>query len=91
MADSETKGSPSAVWMRGLIMLVFIVLLSVGQSLMGLLAIIQFLWLLLSGHPNPNLRSFGRSLSKWMAQVGRFQCVDTEDRPFPWAEWPAAD
>ena len=89
--NSETKGLRRDVWMRGLIMLVFIVLFWVGQWLLGLMAVIQFLWLLFSGRPNPQLISFGRSLAKWLAEVGRFQCVDTEERPFPWATWPNSD
>ena len=91
MADMETKGPPGEIWMRGLIMLVFIVLTGVAQWIMGLLAIVQFLWLLLSERPNPNLVGFGRSLAKWLAQVGRFQCADTEDRPFPWTAWPSSE
>ena len=91
MANSVAKGSRREVWMRGLFMLIFIVLFWVGQWLLGLLALIQFFWLLFSGQPNSQLTSFGRSLANWLAQVGRFQCVGTEERPFPWATWPNSD
>lgn len=91
MDTSETAGSRKGVWMRGLIMLVFAILFGVGELLLNLVAVIQFLWLLFTAHPNSHIVGFGRSLAKWLAQVGRFQCVDTEDRPFPWAPWPSPD
>lgn len=77
------------VWMRGLIMLVFVVLFGVGQWLLNLLALVQFLWILFTEHPNPQLVRFGSSLAQWLGQVGRFQSCNTDDRPFPWAAWPA--
>jgi hypothetical protein len=78
------------VWLRGLIMLIFAVLLNVGQWLMNLLALVQFCWLLFTGAPNPQLVRIGRSLARWLEQIGRFLSCDTEDRPFPWAAWPDA-
>ena len=88
MSDQAGAGPRRDVWLRGLIMLVFIVLFGVGQWLVNLMAVIQFLWMLFTNHPNPHLVGLGRSLAKWLEQVARFQACDSEDRPFPWAAWP---
>ncbi len=90
MSDQEDAGPRSQTWRRGLIMLVFTVLFGVGQWLvMNLMAVIQFLWMVFTNHPNPQLVGFGRSLARWLEQVARFQACDSEERPFPWAACPS--
>jgi hypothetical protein len=73
----ESKASdvvPTArdVWMRGLFMLLLIIGFTVGQWLLNLLALVQFLWLLFARTPNEFLARFGSSLAIWLADVGRF-------------------
>ena len=46
------KSSASDVWMRGLFMLLFIAGFAIGQWLLNLLAIGQFVWLLIYREPN---------------------------------------
>lgn len=77
-----------AVWMRGLFMLLFMVGFGVGQSLLYLLAVVQFLWLLFAREPNQFLVRFGSSLSTWLSEVGRFLSCANDDKPFPWRPWP---
>jgi hypothetical protein len=89
----ETKAPGDAlttrdVWMRGLFMLLLMIGFSVGQWLMNVLAVMQFVWLLLAREPNQFIASFGNSLSIWLAEVGRFLTGATDDKPFPWARWP---
>ena len=91
MQSPDSGSARAEVWKRGLFMLVFMILFSIGQSLLQLLTVVQFLWLLFSQQPNLLLVDFGRSLADWLARVGRFQCCDTEEKPFPWREWPRAE
>ena len=86
--DQDTQPSKSAGWKRGLFMLVFIFAFGVGQSLLYLTAIAQFLWILLAGEPNKLLVGFGNSLALWLADTARFLSCATEEKPFPWAAWP---
>lgn len=83
-------GNPDT-WKRGLTMLVFIFAFGVGQSLLYLTALIQFLWLLFAKEPNRLLAGFGKSLALWLAETARFLCCATEVKPFPWTAWPRAD
>jgi hypothetical protein len=52
---------------------------------------VQFLWLLFAGEPNPAIVQFGRSLSRWLADTGRYLLCSSEAKPFPWASWPSAE
>ena len=90
----ETKapdGKPTSrdVWMRGLFMLLFIIGFTVGQWLLNLLAIVQFLWLLFARERNQFIAGFGNSLANWLAAVARFLTCATEDKPFPLSGLPA--
>ena len=69
-------------------MLFMIFAFGVGEALIVLVAIIQFLWILFAGQPNHNLLNFGRSLSKWIADTTKYLTCVSEEKPFPWSEWP---
>jgi hypothetical protein len=84
----EDKPTASDVWMRGLFMLLLMIGFAIGQWLLNLLAVVQFLWLLFVREPNPVLATFGNSLSIWLAEVGRFLSCASDEKPFPWRPWP---
>lgn len=86
----KDKPSASDLWMRGLFMLLLMIGFGIGQWLLNLLAIVQFLWLQFAGEPNLALASFGNSLSTWLAEVGRFLTCASDAKPFPWRPWPDA-
>jgi hypothetical protein len=79
----ETPARKSPIWMRGLFMLVFMLAFGVGQSILYLTAVAQFLWLLFANEPNKLLVEFGKSLALWLAQTARFLCCATDEKPFP--------
>ena len=86
----DDKPTTRDVWMRGLFMLLFIIAFWVGQWLLNLLAIVQFIWLLAAREPNQFITRFGNSLSIWLAEIGRFLTCAADDKPFPWRPWPEA-
>jgi hypothetical protein len=90
-APLEPQSDRTAVWWRALYMLVLITAFGVSQSLLALIAVVQFLCLLITHEPNKPLARFGKSLSLWMAQTARFLTCAAEDKPFPWSDWPSAD
>jgi len=87
-APDERPGMQD-VWMRGLFMLLLMIGFAMGQWLLNVLAIVQFLWLLFAREPNQFLAGFGNPLSIWLAEVGRFLTCASDDKPFPWKPWPA--
>ena len=78
-------------WMRGLFMLLLLLAFGVAQGLLWVTTLVQFLWLLFAGEPNAAVARFGRSLSRWLADTGRYLVCAGEVKPFPWAPWPSAD
>jgi hypothetical protein len=88
----EQQQSPDRglVWKRGLFMLLFAIAFAIGHTLLNIIAIVQFLWLLFTGEPNRFLASFGRSLSLWFADAARFLSCGNNEMPFPWKSWPDA-
>jgi hypothetical protein len=79
------------VWMRGLFMLLLMLAFGVGQGLLWLLAIVQFLWLAFTDTPNAPLARFGKQLGTWLSETARFVSCASEAKPFPWSAWPPAD
>ncbi len=75
------------VWMRGLWMLVLAFLFGVGETILVIAAVLQFLWLLFGKEKNKPIADFGKDLSHWLAQVALFQTGSTEDKPFPFSRW----
>ncbi|WP_137110607.1 DUF4389 domain-containing protein [Rhodobacter sp. SY28-1] len=75
------KGS---IWMRGLMMLIFAILISLAQTILHMLTVLQFVLMLIDkGKPNARIAEFGKSLGGWLAKAAAFQTAQTETRPWP--------
>jgi hypothetical protein len=91
--NSELKSNLAkrVTWLRGLYMLLFIVIFHVTEFVVGAVVLLQFLFTLVTGQTNARLLQFGYSLSRYVYQILRFLTFNTEEMPFPFNEWPAAD
>ncbi|MEO1552160.1 MAG: DUF4389 domain-containing protein [Pseudomonadota bacterium] len=89
--EHEDAAPGQRPFLRGLYMLLFVLLFALAETLLTIIAVLQFLWLVFTGAPNSQVRLFGHGLSQWMAAVGEFQACETEDKPFPFAPWPGDD
>ncbi len=78
----------SATWTRGLFMLLFVVLRSVAEVVLGAVVLLQFLFALASGAPHPRLTAFGGQLSAYLYQIFMFLTFNSDSKPFPFANWP---
>jgi hypothetical protein len=94
---SSAMGSPfrklnwrGRSWKRGLFMLLLALAFGIAQFVLSLLAVAQFLWLLFANEPNQPLLRFGRSLATWFADTARFLACVSDEKPFPWRDWPDA-
>jgi hypothetical protein len=75
-------------WMRLLFMLLFAAILYVASVVVWVLVAIQFLFSLITGEDNKSLRRFGHSLSTYIYDVLKFLCYSSEEKPFPFSDWP---
>ncbi len=77
-------------WMRLIYMVLFAICLQVASFVMWVLVIVQFIFSLITGSDNPNLRHFGQCLSLYIHQALLFLTYNSEEKPFPFADWPSA-
>lgn len=91
--DPELKNNlrKRTTWLRGLYMLLYILIFHVAEFVVGVVVVLQFLFTLVSGQTNIHLLQFGQSLSQYVFLILRFLTFNSEDMPFPFADWPAAD
>ncbi len=75
-------------WTRGLFMLLFGMFYSLAGTVLLVVATAQFIFLIVSDKPNPRLTSFGNSLAEYIRQIAAFQTFNTEEKPFPFSDWP---
>ena len=84
----ENLREPSA-WARVVFMLGFsLVLYMVIIPLTLLLTLAQALFSVFTGEDNDNLRHFGASLLAYISQVVRFLTFNSDERPFPFSDFP---
>ena len=78
-------------WIRLAYMLLFILLLMAARLIITLVVLVQFLVVLVSGSDNENLRNLGQGLGKWVYQCVMFLTFNSDNKPFPFDEWPVLD
>ena len=78
-------------WLRLLFMLVFAAVLQLASIVMWVLVIAQFIFSLITGDNNLQLRKFGHSLSIYIFDTLKFLTYASEEKPFPFADWPKVD
>jgi Domain of unknown function (DUF4389) len=89
--NPETTVVPHAgrsIWVRGLLTVVMAFAFQLTASLLGLVAVVQFVLMLVSDAPNPRLADFGQALGRYLRQIADFVSFGTEEAPFPFSDWP---
>ncbi len=78
----------SETWIRLLYMIVFGLLSILARMVVWIVAVLQFLLVLITGADNKNLRDLGQGASKWTYQAFLFLTFNSDDKPFPFSDWP---
>ncbi|MCV6614158.1 MAG: DUF4389 domain-containing protein [Cellvibrionaceae bacterium] len=76
------------LWIRLVLMLAYALAIKVGLMVVTVLAVVQFVFALLSGGPNPAIGQFCGACNLFMRQAWDFICFVSEDKPFPFQDWP---
>ena len=79
------KSARGQVLVRGVLMLVFGLLLNLAITLVGVLAFVQFLWMLITTDRNQFIADISSDLSRWMSATIQFLLGQSEEKPFPWS------
>jgi hypothetical protein len=75
-------------WLRSLFMVLFLVIYRLVDVLVLLVAISQWLYVLLTGDASTSLSRFASGLGAYVAQIIRYLSYNTEEKPFPFSDWP---
>ncbi len=77
-----------AFFLRALWMLLYALLWQVVAPLLMLTVALQVVYRLFRGRPHATLAWFGAGLGGFLAQIARFASFQSEDKPWPVADWP---
>jgi hypothetical protein len=77
-------------WIRLVFMILFAVVNYLLQIVSWVIAAVQFVLTLITGKPNQNLLSLGDGLSKFSLHILRYLMFVTDEKPYPFSEWPGS-
>lgn len=77
-------------WLRSLFMILFFVIYRFVDIVVVLVAISQWLYMLLTGDASASLSRFAGGLGAYVAQIISYLSYNTEEKPFPFTDWPQA-
>lgn len=76
------------IWTRFLYMILFAIAYSIAEFIIVCIVIFQFFAALITGRVNEPLLKFANNLTSYVYQVFQFQTFNSEEKPFPFADWP---
>lgn len=83
--DDDTDDGPRELWLRILWILVMTTLISVAQSILFVVALLQVVIMIFNkGQPNEELGDFGSMVGAWVAKAARYQSAASDEKPWPW-------
>lgn len=88
---STTTSAERDTLLRGLFMLLMAFFYQLAGTFLFFVTIIQFVIVLINGMPNTRLVSFGRSLGSYIKQIVSYLTFASDERPFPFSDWPSGD
>jgi hypothetical protein len=78
-------------WQRVAFVVLFWIVFYVAQLVVGAVALAQCVFVILTNNPNQHLLQFGDSLSKYIHDILRFVTFNSDQRPFPFSDYPKPD
>lgn len=86
---SACKQNCDGLILRILWIALFVLAWRVAELVLLATVLVQLAYRLFSGRPNVDVLNFGDSLSQYLAQMGRFATFHSDEKPWPFADWPA--
>lgn len=85
--EPRTGKAEESLLMRLLWLVIISFMISMAQTVLTLITIIQFIIMAVSQkQPNEQLADFGTTLGIWVAKAARYQTAASEVKPWPWSE-----
>ena len=78
-----------STWKRGLYMLLFAIIYGIAELVLFAIVLFQFVSMVLLQKTNERLLDFSRGLIAFIREIYLYLTYNSEDRPFPYREWPS--
>lgn len=88
MSEENKVLERESIGLRVLWMVIFAIVWQLAEIVLGVVVLVQLGYRLFYGAPNGGLQGFGDSLSQYLQQIGRFGTFNSEEKPWPFADWP---
>lgn len=85
-AKKDTKFN-NDVLARILVTLLFVLIGWVSLWVFGVVVLVQFGFLLITGHTNKNLKAFSGEFSEYLTDIIQYVGFQSEEKPFPFKGW----
>lgn len=88
--DEQTKTNlgNEGIWIRLIYMVLLGLAYGVAEAIWVVVVLFQWLAALVTGQVNQLLHEFGANLSRYIYEIVRFQTFNSEQKPFPFSDWP---
>ena len=83
--------SENSSWMRVLYTIMFVIVFNIVEIIIAAVVVFQLLVLLFTGKKNQRLVGFGSLLSQYAYRVLQYMTFNTDEKPFPFADWESED
>lgn len=89
-ASSEiaNRGAELNLGKRALYMVFYAIAMRLAELVVFLVMVSQFIAKAVTKNPISSLTAFGDQLSRYIAQIVRFQTFNTDELAFPFSGWP---
>lgn len=90
-SELEKNVKQKSTWVRLFFMIVLAFLYGVSRLVIGVVVVIQFFYVLLTGETKAQLKTFGHSLAIYSYEIIDYLTFNTDAKPFPFeGDWPTS-
>lgn len=90
--DDKLKNniSDESIWLRGVFIMIFGMIYYIAKIVVFAVVIMQFFVVLINGDKNQKLLHLGDGLSHFIFQILQYITFNSDDKPFPFSDWPSS-
>lgn len=85
----EKEPDEDPILLRLIYAIAFYFVYAISRFALGLVAIVQFLHILLTEEYQEDLLKFARSLTRYVSQLAAYLTWISNKKPFPFSDWPS--
>jgi hypothetical protein len=82
------NGERRETLIRGLLIILFALIYSIAELVVGAIVLLQFGFVLITGERNAKLLELGARTSAYIYQILQYVTFNSDLRPFPFSDWP---